>query len=321
MIGHWSSTCGGSFDLVFRRAAAPCITHALQQHKTQRFSPACWCCAIEHLKPLWSMVVFDLPFRTSGIAVQWTKRTGFVQIWSFQIDLGHSTLHHRRAIPELQWVDGLINRTLPMFGSIPKVQSCSPMNLCVHTDSCVQNPTPAWVLGYSLCVHKRLNPRYKFFLRVCEWRQEGSAPLSWHYIGNTPGVTGPDNDNTPRSLCGPKISGPGSDRPGLPGRSEPGPEIFEGPDNHIIAWSWNVSTTQWRWRNVAVGVWSWDTGQPHGTGLVLTRAEPHDIGDARTFPALTVQNVHITCSLQTQLSCSARVHRSENRQKIFVIFA
>ncbi len=30
---------------------------------------------------------------------------------------------------------------------------------------------------------------------------------------NSTGVTGPDNDHTPRSLCGPKISGPGSDLP------------------------------------------------------------------------------------------------------------
>ena len=42
-----------------------------------------------------------------------TKRTGFVQFWSFQMDLGHSTLHHRRAIPQLQWIDRLTNRTLP----------------------------------------------------------------------------------------------------------------------------------------------------------------------------------------------------------------
>ncbi len=58
-------------------------------------------------------VVFDLPFRPSGIPLECTKRTGFVQFWSLQIDLGHSTLHHGRAILELQWIDRLINRTQP----------------------------------------------------------------------------------------------------------------------------------------------------------------------------------------------------------------
>ncbi len=66
-------------------------------------------------------VVFDLPFRPSGIALECTKRTGFVQFWLFWIDIGHSTLCHGRAIPDLQWIDELINLTLPR-----KLQSGTP---------------------------------------------------------------------------------------------------------------------------------------------------------------------------------------------------
>ena len=60
-----------------------------------------------------SRVVFDLPFRQCGIAWELHKKNRIEKFWSFQIDLGHPTLCHRRAILELQWIDGLINRTLP----------------------------------------------------------------------------------------------------------------------------------------------------------------------------------------------------------------
>ncbi len=54
-----------------------------------------------------------------------------------------------------------------------------------------------------------------------------------------PGVSGPDPDRniSPTSLSGPKkFSGPGSNLPGSPGWSEPGPEIL-GPHNDLGVWS------------------------------------------------------------------------------------
>ncbi len=66
------------------------------------------------------------------------KRTGFVHIQPFQIDLGHSALQDGGAIPELQWMDGLVNKTLPLI-----ITHCSEDQNLVTTKIwtfCPQNP-------------------------------------------------------------------------------------------------------------------------------------------------------------------------------------
>ncbi len=82
----------------------------------------------------------------------------------------------------------------------------------------------AFHCGYNLFWQSvQIPPLCRLFSFV-QWQRE---------LSYDSGVTGPDNDHTPRSLCCPKISGPGSDLPGLPGRSEPGPEKISSPHNDV----------------------------------------------------------------------------------------
>ncbi len=80
------------------------------------------------------------------------------------------------------------------------------------------------------CVHKVTHPNRNLRLEL---------QIQNFIKQNSLGVSGPDpyRNIYPTSLCGDEIfSGPGSDLPGSPGRSEPGPEIL-GQHNDLGVWS------------------------------------------------------------------------------------